>query len=231
MLKSPTIFYDYFSGLVRDAAFQQLVEQQKCERKHWSAETTRWKRTNPPYVTPKEPLPARAATVEVAEPTVPMRVEAAPAAPVSSTPAGLPSEPLCLQPLGAIGLVLRILPQAMADRMPFHDDVFGFAAISTDEGPSILAGVFYHRVQALSDALGHSRAATLGYVMAHEIGHLLLRTSGHSAFGIMRGRFTPNDLLRPLGFTPTQSLIIRTDVAGRNRRQQADALADIAVRN
>ena len=150
---------------------------------------------------------------------------------VDCTRTGLPSEPLCLKPLGAIDLVLRILPQAMADQAPFHDEVFGFAAISTDQRPSFLASVFYHRVQALSDALGYSRAAMLGDVMAHEIGHLLLRTSAHSAFGIMRARLTRDDLLRPLGFTPTQSLIIRADVAGRDRMQQAVALAGIAARN
>jgi hypothetical protein len=150
---------------------------------------------------------------------------------VHCTGTGLPSEPLCLQPFGAIDLGLRILPQAMADQAPLKDDVFGFALISTDQCPSFLASVFYHRVQAFSDALGYSRAGTLGYVMAHEIGHLLLRTSGHSPFGIMRAQLPPEDLLRSLGFTPTQSLVIRADVATRNRMQQAEMLPEITARN
>ena len=146
---------------------------------------------------------------------------------VHCTGTGLPSEPLCLQPFGAIDLGIRILPQTMGDQMPRKDDVFGFAVISTDSRPSFLASVFYDRVQALSDALGYSRGATLGYVMAHEIGHLLLRTSGHSPLGIMRALLTPEDLLRPLRFTPTQSLVIRADVARRNRMQQVDAPPEI----
>jgi hypothetical protein len=145
-------------------------------------------------------------------------------------PADSANYPDCQTPWQANDYVVNVLPHSMAVLMGESADELGLAA-DCEKGPACTASVFYHRVQALSDALGYSPAAMLGYVMAHEIGHLLLRTSAHSAFGIMRARLTRDDLLRPLGFTPTQSLIIRADVAGRNRMQQAGALPAIAARN
>jgi hypothetical protein len=56
------------------------------------------------------------------------------------------------------------------------------------------AGVFYSRIERVSDdpvvSLGASVAEVLAYVMAHEIGHLLLNSKMHSNRGIMRGVWT-----------------------------------------
>ena len=136
---------------------------------------------------------------------------------VECTGTGLPSEPTCAQPFRATDLALRILPQSMAERLPLNGDAFGFAAVSTDDRPSFLASVLYHRVEDLARTLGHSRAAMLGYVMAHEIGHLLLGTNSHSPLGIMRARLTREDLLRPLGFNSGQAEVIRAQVGVRSR--------------
>jgi hypothetical protein len=127
----------------------------------------------------------------------------------------LASDPVCMQPFRATDLALRILPPLTGAQLPLSGDSFGFAATSTDRRPSFLASVLYHRVEALSDSLGYSRAATLGYVLAHEIGHLLLGTNSHSPFGIMRARLTREDLLRPLRFTSAQAGLIRADVRAR----------------
>jgi hypothetical protein len=72
-----------------------------------------------------------------------------------------------------------------------------------------LAYVFYGRVvtQAIRSTSAPSR--TLGHVLAHEIGHLLLPGDGHAAFGLMRpdcdGRIS-----RVLDFEPAQAATIRT---------------------
>lgn len=131
-------------------------------------------------------------------------------------PGGRPGDEVCTQAYTATDLVLRILPQAMAAHVQLNGDTFGFAAVSTDERPSFAASIFYHRAKDLSHNLGYSCAATLGYVMAHEIGHLLLGTNSHSPFGIMRARLTREDLLRPLSFSTTQAEHIRIEVRRRN---------------
>jgi hypothetical protein len=146
-------------------------------------------------------------------------------------PVGGPAtDPVCALPFRATDLAVRILPQGMVARAPLCGDAFGYAAISTDNRPSLLASLFYHRVETLAQAIGYSRAATLGYVMAHEIGHLLLRTSGHSPFGIMRARLTREDLLRPLRFNAAQAELIRADVRARMQSESVARMAVVAPR-
>jgi hypothetical protein len=62
---------------------------------------------------------------------------------------------------------LNLLPQEMAQRLQFRHEVFGVAIGSK-------AYVFFHRVQELSRHLGNSESSTLGHLMAHELGHVLL---------------------------------------------------------
>ena len=60
---------------------------------------------------------------------------------------------------------------------------------------------------------------TLGYVIAHEIGHLLLDMEAHSERGIMRGQWSHQDLhdivWGRLAFTPEQAEALRTELARR----------------
>ena len=62
----------------------------------------------------------------------------------------------------------------------------------------------------------------LGYVMAHELGHVLLGPNAHAVVGIMRGTLLPEDWEKAaqgtLGFTRSQQKQIRTWVAERRRR-------------
>ena len=75
--------------------------------------------------------------------------------------------------------------------------------------PAILADLFFGRA--------------LGRALAHEIGHYLLGTANHSAHGLMRAQFTPEDLLqdavRPLyGLDAREQsalMACRTDDAAR----------------
>ena len=65
----------------------------------------------------------------------------------------------------------------------------------------------------------------LGYVMAHELGHILLGPNAHAIVGIMRGTLLPEDWeraeQRTLGFTQSQSQQIRTWIAERGRSGDA----------
>jgi hypothetical protein len=62
----------------------------------------------------------------------------------------------------------------------------------------------------------------LAYVIAHELGHMLLGPNAHAIVGIMRGTLLPGDWEKAaqgtLGFTHSQNQQIRTWIDQRNRR-------------
>jgi hypothetical protein len=62
----------------------------------------------------------------------------------------------------------------------------------------------------------------LGYVMAHELGHILLGPNAHAIVGIMRGTLLPADWEKAaqgtLGFTHSQNQQIRIWIDQRSRR-------------
>jgi hypothetical protein len=62
----------------------------------------------------------------------------------------------------------------------------------------------------------------LGYVIAHELGHILLGPNAHAIVGIMRATMLPEDWEKAeqgtLGFTHSQNQQIRTWIEQRRRR-------------
>ncbi|MGE5114335.1 MAG: hypothetical protein ACM3JB_26025 [Acidobacteriaceae bacterium] len=106
-------------------------------------------------------------------------------------------------PIAFTGISLHIIdkPQKAGG------DVFGMAFVAS-EGIGNYVDVFYGRIRAL-EAERLDSATVLGYVMAHEIGHLLLGVQSHSKLGIMQPRWEPAQLRKAsmgkLLFTPEQS--------------------------
>ncbi|MFQ5740712.1 MAG: hypothetical protein ACE5JX_17045 [Acidobacteriota bacterium] len=109
----------------------------------------------------------------------------------------------------------------MADRFSFRDNRLGFVLDSGGSSRGETFYVFYHQVAALATGEGVDPAHLLGQVLAHELGHILLGTKTHSAWGIMRARFTGRTLQRAgqgaLLFTRKQSEQIQAGVAARLR--------------
>jgi hypothetical protein len=98
-------------------------------------------------------------------------------------------------------LTLKIIPHAMNAQVRNRIDVLG-TAYPDEQGAGYFAYVFYDRIQELAQRLrlGH---ALLADVMAHEIGHLLLGSTSHSAvescarIGIMKDLgMSPKELCR-----------------------------------
>jgi hypothetical protein len=82
----------------------------------------------------------------------------------------------------------------------------------------IHATIFYNRVEELARASESSLGVILGHVMAHELGHLLLRSEEHSATGVMRKSWTRSDvraaLTGAMSFTAYEAARIREALIG-----------------
>jgi hypothetical protein len=103
-------------------------------------------------------------------------------------------------------VVVHLLNRELTDRLHAPDRVLGIAA-----GTGLVT-VFYNRIEDLSPTRdAHDIACRLGHVIAHEIGHLRLRSKAHSRSGIMQAML--NMQLAAQGglfFTADQARLIRT---------------------
>src|SRR4051794_27366179 len=79
------------------------------------------------------------------------------------------------------------------------------------------AFIFTDRTMTLARHLGIDPADTLGVIIAHELGHLLLPNAGHSAAGLMQSSYSlGNSSARR--FTPAEADAIRERLAIENSR-------------
>ena len=145
------------------------------------------------------------------------------------TEAELGLYPACLQPAESLIFDMNVVPRFMAMRASMPETSLGFTSL-TKEGRASVATVFYDSVKEVAEPTVPALTAILAYAMAHELGHLLLPNSGHSSGGIMRARWTPEDLRNAvygkLFFTSGQGESMRSGV---RRRVQSQALEGIAA--
>ena len=85
-------------------------------------------------------------------------------------------------------LHLRLWPRAGVGPSNFSEDTLGFR-LSTEKSTAIIIADEVRNRAALQFT---NPGELLGLVMAHEIGHLLLRTKAHSAEGIMQSQLSTN---------------------------------------
>jgi hypothetical protein len=125
--------------------------------------------------------------------------------------------PACDRPFGPADLILRLLSSSMARRLATKGDVCG-VALGIKDPPATYAYIFYGCVLDLANRGYIVEGGILAAVMAHEVGHLLLGP-GHSPSGIMRAKWTREDLaiiqVGFLLFTPHQSVLIRSEILAR----------------
>ena len=104
-------------------------------------------------------------------------------------------------------LMVIILPDDMTSR-EFPAEAMGAAL---EESSMVYA--FFGRVRAFARDRDLWPATLLGHVIAHEVGHVLLR-QGHAPKGLMRAKWVERELLQArtggLGFTATEGHRIRS---------------------
>ncbi len=97
----------------------------------------------------------------------------------------------CTEPLHSDTVRVQILPYAPPG---FSIQALGYSLPCAERG--IQVTIYADRVEAVSQ---HSLAAfyrVLGHALAHEVGHVLLRSSVHESDGIMKGVWSRNDWQR-----------------------------------
>jgi hypothetical protein len=114
----------------------------------------------------------------------------------------------CQTDLGASDFVVRIFSHHMPMRARASDEPLGSAQICPEKEPACGLNVFYDQLDQLA-AEGYRSELVLGYVIAHEAGHILIGRK-HSEEGIMRGEWSRRDLQQMswgmrIGFTNEQS--------------------------
>ena len=96
----------------------------------------------------------------------------------------------CLSPVGSGELVIRIAASSPAS----PPTALGVSVVDMRIKAGTLATVFADRVKAMAAIAGVDQGELLGRVIAHEIAHLLIGTTGHSAHGLMRGGWKVSEL-------------------------------------
>lgn len=113
-------------------------------------------------------------------------------------------------------LVVRIVedPGAAANDGRFP---LGYAVVDGHRGVATLATVFADRVERIGRDSRTDVAVLLGRAIAHEVGHLVLRSAAHSRSGLMRETWTDAELYRNRAddwvFTPAERAELRASTA------------------
>jgi hypothetical protein len=108
------------------------------------------------------------------------------------------SDRLCTAPIAAGQLVVRIV-RAAGPGWSRNGLPLGEAIVDSRTRSGVLATIYADRVELLAAAAGIDAATLLGRTVAHELGHLLLATSAHSARGLMRPMWSREDLRKGAG--------------------------------
>ena len=131
--------------------------------------------------------------------------------------AGLQTNTDCRGRAAPTELVIRIVARSQNPRYPL-----GFAALPTEKGKvASQASVFFEAAEELAAGYPVSKAQMLGYILAHEIGHLLLGEGSHSGKGVMRTPWRKQEMddaaKGTLGFTAKQANRMKADLLARSR--------------
>jgi hypothetical protein len=123
----------------------------------------------------------------------------------------------CAQPLGPARLMLQLVPGSNKSK----PNATGMAIIQGEA--SVFACLYPDRVIQLAREANWEFGDLLGHAAAHELGHLLLRSSSHTQAGVMRAPWETEDLRKlshtGLIFLPGQLSAIRAAISPQPPRR------------
>jgi hypothetical protein len=115
----------------------------------------------------------------------------------------------------AMPLIVTVLPDMPTALRKLSSQALGYTPLAH---PADLweSAILASRVFQIAQATGITKQVVLGAAIAHELGHLLLQTSTHSASGIMHASFARSDLESAardgLLFLPEQARRLRASI-------------------
>ena len=131
--------------------------------------------------------------------------------------------PACAETVTPDEVVVRIVKSGPGSR----NGSLGYAMIDKSTDAGTLATIYDDRIHALAAENNLDEGLLLGRAMTHEIGHLLLGTSNHSGFGLMRARWLiaelQRDRLTDWVFTSWERAELRHRLVARTRRPMSPA--------
>jgi hypothetical protein len=129
----------------------------------------------------------------------------------------------CVEPLApGRDLMLRLVDRPPANAAEAARVVaLGESMVDREERGGVLMTVDLFRVRTVGERASVGIAVLLGRAIAHEVGHLLLGSADHPRLGLMRARWS-NDELRGLkpaswGFSAREAAQMRQTLRGRSR--------------
>jgi hypothetical protein len=143
-------------------------------------------------------------------------------------PGSAPRGEIARLPIAQVTVI--ILTAKMAARGHVEEGALGFAAVPTEgEGMGRIAYAIYDRIRDTAARGGVNEDDLLGFVMAHEIAHLLLPRGSHAESGLMRGHWDVLDFRKidvpKLAFSPQQASEIRNTLLRNSPTFAANAAA------
>jgi hypothetical protein len=129
----------------------------------------------------------------------------------------------CNQALAPTHFLVRLITDAKALGIERHPSCCGLALRSEDGESSNHAYIFYDCLGKVASKARIARGRILGYVLSHEIGHLLLPAGAHTRWGIMRANLNGKDWQRTptLIFLPEQSDQLHSRLLARMEKEGA----------
>ena len=100
----------------------------------------------------------------------------------------------CDEAPGPRELIVRIVA-APAQAKP---ESLGYSVVDVQQRSGRLATILANRVEAMAAAASFDPGVLLGRTIAHELAHLLIGTTEHSAHGLMRAHWNTRDVERDL---------------------------------
>jgi hypothetical protein len=136
---------------------------------------------------------------------------------------GLHGEAGCAKPQTPLDLNLNLVTSAQRKQFRLVDDTYGFAIGSMNKEFTCDAWVFYDLLKDAALKFQMNTAHILGNIIAHEFGHLLLGANAHTSWGLMRARWSPEQLLAAdrgeLSFSNVERARIHNSVVARHQAQ------------
>ena len=119
----------------------------------------------------------------------------------------------CAAPLRGNELAVRLLP-ASSSFGSQNQMQLGYSVVDTGAHAGALATIYPDRVTMMAREAGTGAHLLLGRAIAHEIGHLLLGTTAHTATGLMQAIWSIDAVRRDLPddwlFTPRDAAAMQT---------------------